>query len=259
MSGRPHPDSPRLPGDVGRRLWWRSLALQAAWNHQRMQNLGLLHLLTPWCHWRELDADARRRLARRHLGYFNTNPYLAPYILGGLLRLEDEHRLGRAVPERLIAGFRDSLSRACGALGDELMWLGVRPATLLVAALAGWWGGWPWALAAVAGVAALQLGLRWRALGVGYRRGLDVIQEFEGRRWHRGVAWAQRVALILTGLLAGLFFAGGRAAATQLGFAQLAAVGVVGLGVAVLVAQRRSGEVQFLLGLALLAGVSLLI
>ena len=258
MIGRRDHRSTRLPREVEQRLWWRCLALQAAWNHQRMQNLGLLHVLAPWSHWRRLDPDRRRLLARRHLGYFNTNPYLAPYILGGLLRLEDDHLDGQPVPERLIAGFRDSLSRACGALGDELMWLGARPATLLLAALVGWLVAWPWALATLVVAAAIQLGLRRWALRVGYARGLDVLQVLERPAWHRAAGWAGRGALALTGLLVGLFFAGGASAGPRPSPWMLAAVVGVGVTVAVAASQRCSVEVQFLLGLALLAGLSLL-
>lgn len=259
MSGRREQRSSGLPREVEHRLWWRSLALQAAWNHQRMQNLGLLHVLAPWSHWRQLDADQRRLLARRHLGYFNTNPYLAPYILGGLVRLEDELLDGRPVPERLIAGFRDSLSRACGAMGDELMWLGARPATLLLAALVGWLVAWPWALAVLLLAAAVQLGLRRWALRVGYARGLDVVQVLERPVWHRAAGWAGRAALGLTGLLVGVFFAGGVSAGARPSPWLLAAVIVIGLTVAIVASQRRSAELQFLLGLALLAGLSLVI
>lgn len=259
MSDRRQHDRAALPRDLEQRLWWRSLALQAAWNHQRMQNLGLLHVLAPWGHWRQLDADQRRLLARRHLGYFNTNPYLAPYILGGLVRLEDERLAGQPVPDRLIGSFRDSLSRACGAMGDELIWLGARPATLLLAALAGWLLAWPWALGVLLVAAVTQLVLRRRALRVGFARGLDVLQVLERPIWHRGAAWAARATLALTGLLAGLFFAGGRSAGALPTEWMLVVVVVVGLGVAAVTSQRRPGELQFLLGVALLAAASLVI
>lgn len=259
MSDRRTHDRAALPRDLEQRLWWRSLALQAAWNHQRMQNLGLLHVLTPWSHWRQLDAGQRRLLARRHLGYFNTNPYLAPYILGGLVRLEDERLHGQPVPDRLIGSFRDSLSRACGALGDELVWLGARPATMLLAVLVGWQLAWPWALGVLALAALAQLSLRRRALRVGFARGLDVLQVFERPIWHRAAAWAARASLALTGLLAGLFFAGGRSVGALPTAWMLAVVIVVGLTVAVVTSQRRSSELQFLLAVALVAAASLVI
>ena len=175
-------------------MWWRLLGLQATWNQQRMQNVGLLVALAPWVDWRAVPAEDRRRIARRYLGYFNTNPYLAPYVVGGLVRLEDERQRGGAVPDRLVVGFRDSLSRACGAIGDQLFWLGLRPAVLVLAALAAWTLAW-WLAPLVIGVVACgQLLLRWRGLDVGYRRGPDVVAVLERRAWHRAMAWSGRGA-----------------------------------------------------------------
>jgi len=248
-----------LPTSVQRDLWWRSLALQAVWNHQRMQNLGLLYVLGVWARWRGLDADECRRLARRHVGYFNTNPYLAPYLLGGLARLEDEHREGGQPPEALLGAFRDSLSRACGALGDQLTWLGGRPAVMLLAALQGWWFGWWWSLVILAAATVVQLALRWRAVGRGWALGLDVVSVFERRIWHCAILWSGRLGLVLTGLLAGLFFAGGMASATGPGAVRLLAVLVIGVGVAVVPSRRHTCEAQFLVGLALLAALGLVI
>lgn len=246
-----------LPVAIRRRIWWRSLMLQASWNHQRMQALGLLHVLGAWADWRTLAPDERRRLARRHLGFFNTNPYLAPYLLGGLMRLEDDRLRGDDLPESLLAGFRDTLSRACGALGDQLTWLGGRPLAMLLAVLAAGLAGWGGVLIVLALGAAGQLALRWRALGRGWSLGLEVISEFERRAWYRTIGWLGRLGLILTGLLAGYFFAAGQASGQPHGSWRLTAVVVIGLAVAVIPARRHTCEAQFLVGMALLSIIGL--
>ena len=248
-----------LPAAVRRRMWWRLLGLQATWNQQRMQNVGLLVALGPWVDWRAVPAEERRRIARRYLGYFNTNPYLAPYVVGGLVRLEDERQRGGAVPDRLVIGFRDSLSRACGAIGDQLFWLGMRPAVLALAALAGWALAWWLAPLVIGVVAAGQLVMRWRGLDLGYRRGPDVVAVLERRAWHRAVAWTGRAALVLTGLLGGLFFAAVFAAGNEVDPLRVASSVAVGLGIAVLLRPQRAGEVHFLAGVALIAVLGLVI
>ena len=40
-------DAMTLTGAVARQVFWRCLTLQASWNEQRMQNLGLLAALAP--------------------------------------------------------------------------------------------------------------------------------------------------------------------------------------------------------------------
>ena len=47
------------------RVFLRSLCLQACWNHQRMQNLGLLGTMLPWLYRLERRADRDRRFCRR--------------------------------------------------------------------------------------------------------------------------------------------------------------------------------------------------
>ncbi len=81
---------PRLARVLKLRLFLRSLALQGSWNHERMQNLGLLVTLLPWLRRQPSDINRDRLFCRRYYEYFNTNPYLANLIIGGLVRLEQE-------------------------------------------------------------------------------------------------------------------------------------------------------------------------
>jgi len=255
---RPTALRPRLRAPVAREVFWRCLALQASWNAQRMQNLGLVNALVPWLRRQQLDREQLRRVCRRYYGVFNTNPYLAPYVVGGLLRLEHDRAAGAPVPERLVIGFRDTLARACGALGDQLFWLGLRPAVMLAGCLLALLGAWPAVFAVVGLVAAAQLWLRHRALSLGFGLGPDVVDVLGRPGWHRAIAWARRGALGLTGLATGLYFAGGLALGDSAGEARLLGCVLVGLSLPALVRQRASGEAQLLLALPLLVAVALL-
>lgn len=254
------PSDGRRAMDPGlrRRIWWRCLGLQATWNNQRMQNLGLLAAFSPWTRWRGLDADARRALARRYLGFFNTNPYLASFVVGGLLRLENDRQDGHAPADAMVAGFRDSLSRACGAIGDELFWLGLRPAYLVLALVLAWLVAWPLALATVAIFALGQLYLRWRGLAAAFRLGPGVVGVLSRPVWHRAVAWSRRLALGLTGFLVGCFFARGSADGLPAASGPLVVLVAVGLGIPCLLRQRHAGETLFLLAAVAVAGSALL-
>ncbi len=250
---------PALAPAVARRVYWRCLALQASWNDQRMQNLGLVTALAPWLRQQGLGREQLRRTCRRYYGYFNTNPYLAPYVVGGLLRLEHDRASGAVVSERLVTGVRDTLARACGALGDQLFWLGLRPAVMLLGCLLALLGLWPGVLLVVGLVAAGQLQLRRRGLDLGFGLGPDVIDVLGRPGWHRAIAWARRLALALTGSLAGLYFAGILALGSPAGEARLIVCALAGLGLPFFVRQRASGEVQLLLGLPVVAAVALLL
>jgi mannose/fructose/N-acetylgalactosamine-specific phosphotransferase system component IID len=248
MTG-PQDTQPRLAASVARRVLGRCLILQASWNDQRMQNLGLLAALAPWLRQQNLDRERLRRICRRYYGYFNTNPYLAGFVVGGLLRLERDRLAGQEVPDRLVGGFRDTLARACGSLGDQLFWLGLRPAVTLLgclfAALAQWWV----VLVLLAAVTTVQLQLRRWSLQQGFERGCDVVDVLADPRWHRLIAWTARAALVLTGLMAGCYFAGVLTPNAGVAPLRLAGIVVVGLALPVLVRQKVAGEIQVLLAL----------
>ncbi len=250
------PGLPRLAGAVYR----RSLALQASWNTQRMQNLGLLACFVPWLRLRQLAPERQRRFCRRHFGYFNTNPYLANLIIGGLLRLEDDQARGEtALPEATIVGYRDTLARACGSLGDQLFWLGLRPMVALLTVLLAVAGQGLAAVGVVVAFAACQMILRARWLEVGYASGLDIVDILANPAWHRAIVAAKRAALALTGLVAGLYFAGilDRAGGTSLIVLVAAALG--GIVLPSLLRQRVPGEAQLVLSLALAWVLALLL
>ncbi|MCB1183851.1 PTS system mannose/fructose/sorbose family transporter subunit IID [bacterium] len=197
----------RLPLGLRGRVFVRSLALQASWNHERMQNLGLLVSLLPWLRSRRRDLMSDRVFCRRYYEFFNTNPYLANFVIGGLLRLEEDRAGGAPMPPGMAAKMRDSLGRAFASLGDQLFWLGIRPALTMAICLAGLAGRMGVIMGLVAAFGVGQLVLRWVSLDRGYALGFDLVDLLHHRHWHRGIAAAERVAMLLTGMTAGAYLA----------------------------------------------------
>ena len=248
---------PVLRGPLALRIFGRCLSLQASWNEQRLQNLGLLACLAPWLAQQALERQHLRSACRRYFGFFNTNPYLSGYVIGGLLRLEHDRAQGATVSERQVSGFRDTLARACGGLGDQLVWLGLRPALMLLACLLAVLGRWELVLLVVGGFTAAQLWWRWRSLTMGFQLGAEVVDVLGRPLWHRAIAWTRRVALSLTGLLIGVYFA------VILGLGETAGPGLLlglfcaGFGLPIMVRQKAAAEVQLLLGLAVMVILAL--
>lgn len=197
----------RLSTSLRLRVYLRSLALQGSWNNQRMQNMGLLTTLLPWLHLQKRDLNKDRVFCRRYFEFFNTNPYLANYVIGGLLRLEHDRAAGVDLPPDLSTSFRDSLGRAFSSMGDQLFWWGLRPALVMGTCLLGLHGQMS-AIILVVGLFAIgQLVLRWRSLATGYRMGFDLVDVLQQPRWHRAIAVAGRVGMVLTGMTAGTYLA----------------------------------------------------
>lgn len=134
--------SPPLTRGVLLRVFLRSLFLQASWNPQGMQNLGLAYAIYPALERLYPDKQALEEAVRRHLVFFNTHPYVAAAIVGGVLYHEQRIARGEEPPDRVVA-FKAALMGPLAALGDGFFWLSLKPATgavcaALVPVLAAW-------------------------------------------------------------------------------------------------------------------------
>jgi mannose/fructose/N-acetylgalactosamine-specific phosphotransferase system component IID len=126
------------------RLFWRSLLIQASWSYQGMQSLGFSYALLPVLkklYPERAEFEARLRL---HMEYFNTQPYLASFILGAVARLEEDRAAGRASASEIdAAGLKAALMAPLGALGDSFFWGALKPLAAVIAValvMAGvWW------------------------------------------------------------------------------------------------------------------------
>ncbi len=233
------------------RTFLRSLCLQGSWNPQRMQNLGLLFTLLPWLKRSGLSPAEGRRFCRRHYEYFNTNPYYANLVVGGLLRLEEENRSGDEDLLPLVHGFKNTLGRALASLGDQFFWLGLQPALLVLASVTALWGSYVIPLAIMGAFTAFQFVARLRALAWGYDLGLDIADLLAAPGWHRAILTAKRAGAFLTGVLAGLYAARLDIVLRSEGERRLLLCAALALGLSIAMRRRWPGEVKLLLLLPL--------
>ncbi len=234
------------------RIFLRTLALQASWNSQRMQNLGLLSCLLPFRRrYPSGDMNQDRLFCRRYYEFFNTNPYFANFLIGGLIRLESERTLGADLPAGLSATYRDSLGRTLASLGDQFFWLGLRPALIMVLCLMGLHGLTHAPLITVGVFALGQMMLRWWSLGRGFSLGLDIVKLLRNPIWHRGINLMGRVAMIMTGLVGGFFLARISILDLEAGKSLIWAGVALGIGLPLVFRKRLPGEGLLALALVL--------
>lgn len=158
------------------RVFLRSFFLQAAWNPQGMQNLGLAYALYPAL--KKLYPDPARQLeaVKRHMVFFNTHPYVAAAILGGVLFHEERIARGKEPPDRVLA-FKQALMGPLAAVGDGFFWLSLKPAVgALSAALVPLIGVWAPVVFLVL-YNLVHLTLRARLYWVGLSRGDRLVEE----------------------------------------------------------------------------------
>ena len=163
---------------------------------------------------------------------------------------EDREDDPTLTPER-IRMVRDSLARSLASIGDQLFWLGLRPALIMATCLLGLYGGSWSVLAVFAFFAVGQFYLRWRFLARGYSLGMDVVDDLADRRWHLAIAWSTRSGMVLTGAVAGCYLVLLNRLGGQGDGGLLLAGAAVGMGLPLICRRRPPGEVLVLLGLAL--------
>lgn len=118
----------RLPFFTLLRIAVRTLFIQAGFSPEAMQTLGLLYALAPaWPHLYP-GVEQRNEAMRRHLSPFNTHPYAAAGIVGGILFYEVRLANGEGTAAD-VARFKQTLMGPLAALGDGFFWLSLRPAT----------------------------------------------------------------------------------------------------------------------------------
>ena len=201
-----------VPAATLRRVFWRCLFLQAAWNRRGMQNLGFAYAIDPAL--RRLYADPGRRTEalRRHLATFNCHPYTAAAIVGGAIHHEERVAAGEE-PTGAPLAYKQVLQGPLAAVGDGFFWAGLRPFFGALAAVGTLALGWPALVASLAAYNVLHLWLRWTLFRAGYRAGDEVVLRlaslslpaWAGRLRNGGVALAGVglgiLALLATGRL----------------------------------------------------------
>ena len=93
-----------------RGVFLRSNLFQGSWNFERMQALGFCFSMVPAI--RRLypeNNEARKQAIRRHLEFFNTQPFVAAPILGVTLALEEQRANGAEIDDGAINGIKVGL------------------------------------------------------------------------------------------------------------------------------------------------------
>lgn len=177
--------------------WLRLFTVQASWNHDRLQGVGVAYASEPLL--RDLpggpdDARYREALARA-AQYFNAHPYLIGLAVGAIARAEHE-----GVPPEQIERLKTALPGPLGAVGDRLVWAGVLPAAsgvgLTCAATL------PWAVGPVVFLALYNLAhlvLRTWALASGWITGMQVARAISQPWLRRSLASLAPLAALTVG------------------------------------------------------------
>ncbi len=105
----------------------RSTFLQGSWNYERMQNGGWCYAMIPAIKRLYTTKEEQSAALKRHLEFFNTQPYVAAPILGVTLALEEDRANGAPVEDAAIQGVKVGMMGPLAGVGDPVFWFTARP------------------------------------------------------------------------------------------------------------------------------------
>ena len=117
-------------------IFFRSFLIQAVWNYQSMLSIGFCFALAPVA--KKLFKDRKKRIEfyNRHLNFFNAHPYFSSFALGAISRVEEDRVLEGKDDYFKVDRLKNALIGPLGAIGDQLVWATLKPASILVCLLA---------------------------------------------------------------------------------------------------------------------------
>ncbi len=214
------------------KIFLRSFFIQAGWNYERFQNLGFAFSLQPALERICPDKGKLKAALLRHLQIFNTQPYMAAFVLGNIVRIE-EGAAAAPDPEaelKTMPGVKQALASSFASIGDRIFWGRLKPITtqlcLLVWAIGGFYG-WLFTgfndrpstalllagpLSGIAVYSAFSVYWRWKGLLAGYSCGGSSACGLDSANWGGIIRWLSTagfamsvtIALLAFGLLVGL-------------------------------------------------------
>lgn len=184
-------------------LAWRSLFVQIFWNYRAMQGEGFLFALFPFVRRIEPNAEKQRRLLHLSAGFMNAHPCLTPLALGAMLRRMAGER---ELDEHEWETWREGLCGPLGAVGDTLIWDGLKPLVFVLATIVLLLFGSPQNILLFSFAVLLLYnipvwGLRLWGLKEGWSRGREVLRALEKPFFKQAKSWSDRIGAVLFGLL----------------------------------------------------------
>jgi PTS system mannose-specific IID component len=183
-------------------VFWRSFFIQASWSYDQLQSLGFAFAFIPVLRRLYPDREAFSARLASHMEYFNTQPYLASFVLGAAAKAEEEHASGRRTAVE-VAELKKTLMAPLGALGDSFFWGSLKPFAAAVAVALLLSGNWWAPLLFLVLYNLVHVGLRLSLVFVGYETAGDAVALLSRYNFTRLARRYKVLSLFLIGCIVG--------------------------------------------------------
>jgi mannose/fructose/N-acetylgalactosamine-specific phosphotransferase system component IID len=100
-----------------------------------MISIGFCFALAPVARKLFKDSEKRSAFIDRHLSFFNAHPYFSSFALGAIAKVEHDLVLEAKDDYSKLDRLKNALIGPLGAIGDQLVWATIKPASILVGLL----------------------------------------------------------------------------------------------------------------------------
>ncbi len=180
----------------------RSNFLLGSFNFERMQAIGFCVSLLPVL--RKVykgDKAAMSAAMKRHLEFFNTQPFLASPIMGITAAMEEKKANGADISDQTISGVKVGLMGPLAGVGDPIFWGTLRPVLAALGAGIALTGSIAGPLIFFIVFNAIRLATNWYGVMYGYSKGTELVNEMGGNRMRFLTEGSSVLGLLVMGAL----------------------------------------------------------
>ena len=178
----------------------RSNFLQASWNMERMQGLGYCFGMVPILK-RLYEGEELKQALKRHLEFYNTQPFVTAPIIGITAALEEKKANGADIPDGVINGIKVGMMGPLAGVGDPIFWGTLRPITAALGASIAMSGSLLGPIIFFLSFNLIRLAVRWYGIRYGYSKGTDIVQDVAGNKLQKLTEGASILGLFVMGAL----------------------------------------------------------
>ncbi|WP_419852434.1 PTS mannose transporter subunit IID [Actinobacillus pleuropneumoniae] len=184
-----------------RATYWRSTFLLGSFNFERMQSMGFCVSMIPTIKRLYSRKEDQAAALKRHLEFFNTQPWVGSAIMGVTAAMEQERANGAAIDDAAISGVKVGLMGPLAGVGDPIFWGTLRPVLAALGAGLAISSSLLGPLLFFIGINLCRALTRWYGFKYGYQKGTEIVSDMGGGRLQKVTQGASILGLFVMGSL----------------------------------------------------------
>ncbi|MCQ9122443.1 PTS system mannose/fructose/sorbose family transporter subunit IID [Rodentibacter caecimuris] len=188
-------------GDI-LKTYFRSTFLLGSFNFERMQSMGFCVSMIPTIKRLYSKKEDQAAALKRHLEFFNTQPWVGSAIMGVTAAMEQERANGaKDVNDAAISGVKVGLMGPLAGVGDPIFWGTLRPVLAALGAGIALTGSLLGPLLFFILINVIRALTRWYGFKYGYEKGTEIVSDMGGGRLQKITQGASILGLFVMGSL----------------------------------------------------------